>query len=166
MSENNLLLVGPPGTGKTEFDLTMIEDWLTGGAGREQIAYVTFLKAAASDACKRFGIEADERRDLWFRTLHSTAYRLLGLDVSRCDEQALLLQVLDALGKKGDGVRPGTERQRLGSLGPRRSRKSERARGEGDEDKQGEERDVMPPPRPRSALHSSSSPEVLNFKTI
>jgi superfamily I DNA/RNA helicase len=45
----------------------------------EQISYTTFMRSAAKEACVRFGISEAERRELWFRTLHSTCYRVLGL---------------------------------------------------------------------------------------
>lgn len=70
---------GPPGTGKTESDLKFIESWLSEGSSIEQIAYLTFMKAPAADAAKRFGMKDDDLKSLWFRTLHSTCFKLLGM---------------------------------------------------------------------------------------
>src|SRR3989304_5165946 len=76
---SQLLIVGPPGTGKTEADLGMIGSWIKADVPIERIAYGTFLKAAAGEACERFGIEPRDARELWFRTLHSMAFRMLGI---------------------------------------------------------------------------------------
>lgn len=72
------LVIGPPGTGKTEFDLRAIELWLK-GVSREQVAYFAFMRAAAADGARRMGIGPEEARGLWFRTLHSTCFRILQL---------------------------------------------------------------------------------------
>lgn len=95
MSSLNLL-IGPPGTGKTEFDLRVIEAWLKGGASREQVAYFTFMKAAAADGARRMGVEPGEARGLWFRTLHSACFRILKLERSSVVSPAWLR----AFGKK------------------------------------------------------------------
>lgn len=73
-----VLVIGPPGTGKTEFDLRTIELWLKGVA-REEVAYFAFMKSAAADGARRMGIGPEESKGLWFRTLHSTCFRILGI---------------------------------------------------------------------------------------
>lgn len=78
-----IIVFGPPGTGKTESDLRMIESWLGGGASMEEVAYVTFMKSAALDGARRCGVTAEGSRNLWFRTLHSICFKLLGLGRDR-----------------------------------------------------------------------------------
>lgn len=72
------LIVGPPGTGKTETCIRIVERELARGVSPSQIAFVAFGKAAASEAAMR--AEAVCRHEFsWFRTVHSTAYKLLDL---------------------------------------------------------------------------------------
>lgn len=68
------------GCGKTKFctDLAakLIED---GACLPHEVLYSTFQKTAAEEAARRSGIGAEEGKQLWYRTLHSVCYRLLGL---------------------------------------------------------------------------------------
>jgi DNA helicase-2/ATP-dependent DNA helicase PcrA len=75
------LILGPPGTGKTTALLDIVDEELKKGTRPYRIGFVSFTRAAAdvaaSRAMERFGLE---RTDLpWFRTIHSLAYRVLGL---------------------------------------------------------------------------------------
>jgi len=80
---NNLrLILGGPGCGKTTRLLEIVEAELQSGVRPSEIAFCTFTKAAAKEAQQRaaekFGLDADE--DLpWFRTIHSLAYKALGI---------------------------------------------------------------------------------------
>lgn len=75
------LLLGPPGTGKTEALLRHFERELHYGIAPTEIAFVTFTRSARLEAksriAKRFAIDPDDLS--WVRTLHSCAFRLLGL---------------------------------------------------------------------------------------
>lgn len=70
---------GPPGTGKTTHLLGLVDQCLKSGIPPEEIAYVSFTKAAAREARERaiatFKLSPD--RFPFFRTLHSTAFSLL-----------------------------------------------------------------------------------------
>lgn len=75
------IILGPPGTGKTTKLLGIVEDALKRGIPPERIAYLAFTRKAAHEAAERamdqFGF--DESRFPYFRTLHSLAFKQLGL---------------------------------------------------------------------------------------
>lgn len=75
------LILGPPGTGKTTRLLNIMEAALARGVKPNKIAFVSFTKKAVEEAAQR----AAERFNLaktdlvYFRTLHSLAFRLIGV---------------------------------------------------------------------------------------
>lgn len=76
------LILGGPGCGKTTRLLDIVAQELQDGVQPNQIAFVTFTRAAAQEAqgraARQFGL--DPERDLpWFRTIHSLVYQALGL---------------------------------------------------------------------------------------
>jgi DNA helicase II / ATP-dependent DNA helicase PcrA len=75
------IILGPPGTGKTTSLLRIVEGALSRGVLPERIAYLAFTRKAANEAKERamaqFGF--DEQRFPYFRTLHSLAFKELGL---------------------------------------------------------------------------------------
>jgi DNA helicase-2/ATP-dependent DNA helicase PcrA len=75
------LLFGPPGTGKTTAQLQIVENALKRGVPPNRIAYLAFSRKAADEAAQRaiekFGFQRDDMP--YFRTLHSLAFRQLGL---------------------------------------------------------------------------------------
>lgn len=75
-------IFGPPGCGKTHRLLGIMERELAGGIAPDRLAYLTFTVAARREAKQRamvkFGYADEQLR--WFRTLHSTAYELLGVN--------------------------------------------------------------------------------------
>lgn len=68
---------GPPGAGKTRFGQRLVEEHVKAGTDISAIAFLSFTKAAATVAAERCGVDQDQMRDLWFRTIHSACYRLL-----------------------------------------------------------------------------------------
>lgn len=76
-----LKVFGPPGTGKTTRLLSIMERELESGVPPERLAYLTFTVAARHEAktraAMRFGFTQAQLK--WFRTLHSTAHELLGV---------------------------------------------------------------------------------------
>ncbi len=74
-------VLGPPGTGKTHRLLELVEQELDRGIDAEQIAYVTFTRKGAQEAVTRAVDKFDIERNRfeYFRTIHSLAYRLLGM---------------------------------------------------------------------------------------
>lgn len=75
-------IFGPPGTGKTTRLLEIMERELAAGIPPERLAYLTFTVAARREAkqraVERFGFTYEQLT--WFRTLHSAAYRVLGIN--------------------------------------------------------------------------------------
>jgi superfamily I DNA/RNA helicase len=74
---------GPPGTGKTTYLLNVVQNALENGTSPMRIGYFAFTRKAATEARDR-AVEKfphlDADRDFpWFRTLHSLAYRCLGI---------------------------------------------------------------------------------------
>jgi len=74
---------GPPGTGKTTYLLNTVERELERGVLSSQIGYFAFTRKASTEARERAIIKfphLNEKVDFpWFRTLHSLAYRCLGV---------------------------------------------------------------------------------------
>ena len=84
------IILGPPGTGKTTTLLNLVEDFLRDGVDIKKIGYFSFTKKAAWEATHRaeekFMIDAKEIPN--FRTLHSFAFRMLGMNKERVMKHA------------------------------------------------------------------------------
>ena len=73
--------LGPPGTGKTHTLINIVKDALSQGTPPERIGFVSFSKKATEEARTRASRELalDYKKMVHFRTLHSLAFRQLGL---------------------------------------------------------------------------------------
>lgn len=80
MSKQTLVL-GGPGCGKTTALLDIVRDRLQRHAP-EEIAYLAFTRKAAHEARTRAAcnLGVDSGRLKWFRTIHSMAFKALGID--------------------------------------------------------------------------------------
>lgn len=75
-------IFGPPGSGKTTYLLSIVEQELERGVPPHKIGYFAFTRKAASEAKERaiqkFPHLNQDTDFPWFRTLHSLAYKCLG----------------------------------------------------------------------------------------
>ena len=94
------IILGPPGTGKTEYLLRRVEEELANDIQPQEIGYFSYTKKAAREARDRALIKfphLDKKHFKYFRTLHSLAFQELGLstkDVMRDVNYKELSQIL------------------------------------------------------------------------
>lgn len=87
-----IVIIGPPGTGKTTAGVALAEGWFKGRkVGASEVAYLAFTRAAAKEAASRI-MDEDLRAEVgdklpYFRTIHSLAYR--GLREDRPDSRIM-----------------------------------------------------------------------------
>ena len=105
MTQHRLLLLGPPGTGKTTRLLREMESRLKSGTSPARIAFVSFTRAAIKDAkdraCAQFNFTYDDLPLM--RTLHSLAFYLLGLRRSDVFGREALQDLADLTGEELTG---------------------------------------------------------------
>ena len=79
------ILLGPPGTGKTETSIRTVEKFLSQGVPPDRIGYFAFTRRANIEAkhraMERFNLSSEDLP--YFRTLHSLAYSRMGITRSQ-----------------------------------------------------------------------------------
>ena len=75
------IILGPPGTGKTTTLLDLVEEFLRAGTDIKKIGYFSFTRKASYEAESRAEekFQIDKSEIPYFRTLHSLAFRSLGI---------------------------------------------------------------------------------------
>jgi len=95
------LVLGGPGAGKTARLLRIVHDSLASGMRPDRIAFVSFTRSAVEEAkrraCEAFGLLPDDLPH--FRTVHSLAFRELGLGRSDVVDDAHLSRVSELTGE-------------------------------------------------------------------
>lgn len=95
------LVLGGPGSGKTERLLKIVHGALARGVKPDKIAFVSFTRGAVNEAIRRaveeFGREPDDFPH--FRTVHSLAFRELGLSKGRVLDDDHLDKVSEVTGE-------------------------------------------------------------------
>ena len=109
--KNVTKIFGPPGTGKTTTLLDLLEQTMDAGTSPDRIAYMTFTVKARSEAVeramKRFSLKEDQLP--YFRTLHSIAYRELGISGPMMIRYAELKEFSELIGMEMTGPSRQTE---------------------------------------------------------
>lgn len=99
------LILGGPGAGKTTRLLEIMDGELTRGTPPDRIAFVSFTRKAVNEAATRamekFSVTRDELP--YFRTLHSLAYRSLGLSRQEVLSKRHLTEIGGMIGLKLTG---------------------------------------------------------------
>lgn len=81
ISDNQSLILGPPGTGKTSHVLNKIDELLQAGESPDRIAFVSFTKKAIAEATGRAGekFSLKPKQLPMFKTVHAMCFAALGI---------------------------------------------------------------------------------------
>lgn len=101
-------IYGPPGTGKTTEMLRRVAEAKSSGVQAERIAFVSFTRAAASEALSRLGLKRSNN----VSTIHSMCFRLLNLKQSQVVDPAKLREFSSLVGVPVIGKSPEDDEER------------------------------------------------------
>lgn len=88
ITDNQLIVLGPPGCGKTTYVLNSIEELMSAGNEPDRIAFVSFTRKAINEAIDRAVDRFNLKRNRFplFKTIHALAFA--GLGISKKDMMA------------------------------------------------------------------------------
>lgn len=101
-------IYGPPGTGKTTELLRRVKHVRESGVQAERIAFVSFTRAAASEALSRLGIKRSNN----VSTIHAMAFRHLGLKQAQVVDSVKLREFSTIVGIPIIGKSPEDDEER------------------------------------------------------
>jgi len=101
-------IYGPPGTGKTTELLRRVQETKDAGVLPEKIAFMSFTRAAASEALSRLGLKRSDN----VSTIHALAFRHLGLQQSQVVDHAKLRDFASVVGIPIIGKSPEDDEER------------------------------------------------------
>jgi DNA helicase-2/ATP-dependent DNA helicase PcrA len=117
ISDNQRLILGPPGTGKTTYVLNSIENLLEKGVPPDRIAFVSFTRKAigeaTSRACDRFKLKQNQLP--LFKTIHSHCFNALGISKKDVMGREQYRELGEWLGYKFEGTWDESEGVPVGS---------------------------------------------------
>ena len=78
----NIILLGPPGCGKTHTMIDIVRKELQQGTAPDRIGFVSFSRKSIEEARSRVSseLQLSEKDVPWFKTLHSIGFNWLGMD--------------------------------------------------------------------------------------
>lgn len=102
---NKRLILGGPGSGKTERLIKIVEEEIAYGLEPHQIAFVSFTNKAVNEARDRIvkKLARPEKDFPFFRTLHSLCYRQIGARREQIIKSSHLREIGEVLGIKISG---------------------------------------------------------------
>lgn len=101
-------IYGPPGTGKTTEMLRRVEEEKKSGVQAERIAFMSFTRAAASEALSRLGLKRSNN----VSTIHSMCFRALNLKQMQVVDHAKLKEFAAVVGVPVIGKSPEDDEER------------------------------------------------------
>lgn len=101
-------LYGPPGTGKTTELLRRVKETRDRGVQAERIAFISFTRAAASEALSRLGLKKSDN----VSTIHAMAFRSLGMRQSQVVDSMKLREFSAVMGIPIIGKSPEDDEER------------------------------------------------------
>lgn len=101
-------IYGPPGTGKTTELLRRVKETRDSGVQAERIAFLSFTRAAASEALSRLGLKRSNN----VSTIHAMAFRSLGLKQAQVVDPMKLRDFSAVMGVPIIGKSPEDDEER------------------------------------------------------
>jgi DNA helicase-2/ATP-dependent DNA helicase PcrA len=117
ISDNQSLILGPPGTGKTSHVLSEIDTLLQAGESPDRIAFVSFTKKAIAEATGRAGekFNLKPRQLPMFKTVHAMCFAGLGIGKSDVVGKEHYRELGEWLGYRFEGTWDESEGVPVGS---------------------------------------------------